>query len=131
MALLMLRQLLNPARYDVEIIAAGTLASEIAAAVAKKKPALVCIAAVAPGEMAQLRYLCKRLRALSADVKIVAGHWGYSAEIDAIRESLLAAGADQVSGSLCQTRDLITNLRPFLSAVEATMQKPTETRALP
>lgn len=114
-ALLMLRQLLNPSRYEVEMISSGTLASEIAALVAKKKPPLVCIAAVAPGGLAQLRYLCKRLRALSSDIKIVVGRWGYPGGIDALRESLIAAGADQVGGSLCRTRDQITNLRPFIS----------------
>lgn len=97
------------------MISSGTLASEIAALVAKKNPPLVCIAAVAPGGLAQLRYLCKRLRALSSDIKIVVGRWGNPGGIDAIRESLIAAGADQVGGSLCRTRDQITNLRPFMS----------------
>jgi predicted PurR-regulated permease PerM len=114
-ALLMLRQLLNPARYEIEILASGGLASEVAAVVAEKSPPLVLIAAVAPGGLAQVRHICKRLRALSQDVKIVVGWWGAGANSDGVRESLKAAGADQVGGSLCQTRDQITNLRPFIS----------------
>jgi hypothetical protein len=114
-ALLMLRQLLNPARYEIEILASGGLASEVAAVVAEKSPPLVLIAAVAPGGLAQVRHICKRLRVLSQDVKIVVGWWGAGANSDGVRESLKAAGADQVGGSVCQTRDQITNLRPFIS----------------
>jgi hypothetical protein len=128
-ALLMLRQLLNPLRYQVETISSGTLTSEIAAVVAEKNPALVCIAAVAPGGLTQVRYICKRLRALSADVKIVAGRWGYTGEIGSIRESLIAAGADQVGGTLWQTRDQISNLRPFISHIEASAQSSAPRRA--
>ncbi|MGH7927304.1 MAG: hypothetical protein ACREQV_05880, partial [Candidatus Binatia bacterium] len=121
-ALLMLRQLLNPARYEFAIISAGTLASEIAAIVAEKNPPLVCIAALSPGGLAQVRYLCKRLRAVSSDIKIVIGRWGLSGDTDSIRESLVAAGADQIGRSLCQTRDQITNLRPFISPAEGSAQ---------
>ncbi len=113
-ALMMLWQLLNPSRYEGEIISSATLASEVAALIVQKNPPLVCIAAVAPAGVAQLRYLCKRLRALSSDIKIVAGRWGYPGGLDVSRESLIAAGADQVGGSLCQTRDQITNLRAFI-----------------
>jgi predicted PurR-regulated permease PerM len=112
-ALLMLRQLLNPSRYELEIMPAGTLASEIAALVAEKKPPLVCIAAVSPGGFDQLRYLCKRLRAVSAEFKIVVACWG-AEDIDALRESLMLAGADQVGSTLRQTRDQIASLRPLI-----------------
>jgi predicted PurR-regulated permease PerM len=115
-ALLMLRELLNPARYEVVIISAGALASEIAAIVAKRNPPMVCIAALSPGGLPQIRYLCKRLRALSGDIKIVIGRWGVAADKDSIRESLVAAGADQIGHSLGQTRDQIANLRPFISS---------------
>jgi predicted PurR-regulated permease PerM len=121
-ALVMLQQLLDPWRYEVEIIPSGRLASEISAVVAEKTPSLVCVAAVAPGGVAQLRYLCKRMRMLSADIKIVAGYWGNPGDIEGIRESLIGAGADQVGGSLRATRDQITNLRPFIAQIKASAQ---------
>jgi hypothetical protein len=122
-ALIMLRQLLNPLRYHIEIMPAGTLTSEVAAEIVEKAPALVCIVAVSPGGIAQLRYICKRVRALSSDLKIVVGYWSGGEEIDGIRESLIAAGADQIGGSLCQTRDQITNLWPLISSsAPATLQ---------
>jgi CheY-like chemotaxis protein len=121
-ALLMLQQLLNPERYEVEILASGGLASEVAAVVAEKTPHLVLIAAVAPGGLAQLRHICKRLRALSQGVKIVVGWWGPAANSSGVRESLKAAGADQVGGSVCQTRNQITNMRPFISQTQTIAQ---------
>jgi hypothetical protein len=48
-------------------------------------------------------------------VKIVVGRWGEAVEPADVRESLIAAGADQVGASLRQTRDQITNLRPFIA----------------
>jgi CheY-like chemotaxis protein len=121
-ALLMLQQLLNPERYEVEILASGGLASEVAAVVAEKTPHLVLIAAVAPGGLAQLRHICKRLRALSQGVKIVVGWWGPAANSSGVRESLKAVGADQVGGSVCQTRNQITNMRPFISQTQTIAQ---------
>ena len=129
-ALSMLRELLNPQIYEIEIISTGVLASEIAAAVVQKNPSLVCISAVAPGGLAQARYLCKRLRALSSEMKIVVGRWAFAGDIDRIRESLTAAGADQVGRSLCQTRDQITNLRPFIAYADAATQPETRPHAV-
>lgn len=124
-ALLMLRQLLNDSPYDVEVIASGTLTSEIAALITEKKPSLVCVASVSPGGLSQLRYICKRVRSLAPQIKIVLTRLGGATEIEADRESLLAAGADQVAGTLCQTRDQITNLRPLLSHTRANVESNT------
>ena len=114
-ALLMFRQLLESSPYDVEVLSASVLASEIITAVAEKNPPLVCIAALPPGGLAQVRYLCKRLRARSPGLKIVVGRWSLAEVLDENRDSLLPAGADQVGSSLQQTRDQLINLHPFLS----------------
>jgi hypothetical protein len=114
-ALLMFRQLLDSTPYDVEVLSASILASEMTAAVAEKKPPLVCISALRPGGLVQARYLCKRLRALSPSVKIVVGRWSGAGELDDSGNSLLSAGADQVGSSLQQTRDQLLKLRPFIS----------------
>jgi predicted PurR-regulated permease PerM len=121
-ALLMFQQLLNPARYEIEILASGGLAAEVAVMVAEKTPPLVLIGAVAPGGLSQVRHICKRLRGLSRDVKIVVGWWQPAANSRGFRESLKAIGADQVGGSLSQTRDQITNMRPFISQTQTDAQ---------
>lgn len=120
--LLMLRQLLDPTRYQVEIIPAGALASEITVSASEKNAPLICIAALAPGGVAQARYLCKRLRALFPEVKIVVGRWAFSGALD--ETSLLSAGADQIGISLLQTRDQITNLRQLISDSETPPASP-------
>jgi predicted PurR-regulated permease PerM len=114
-ALLMFRQLIDPTRYNVEVLSASNLVSEMTAVVAEKKPVLACIAALPPGGLLQACYLCKRLRALVPRIKIVVGRWSSAGDLDEGQNSLLAAGADQVGNSLQQTRDQLLNLRPFLS----------------
>jgi hypothetical protein len=48
-ALLIFRQLIDPTRYNVEVLSAGILVSEMTATLAEKKPPLVCISALPPG----------------------------------------------------------------------------------
>jgi hypothetical protein len=109
-ASMMLRQALNPQRYEIEIMPEEKLTSEVIDATAEKNPALVCIAALAPGGLAQTRYLCKRLRGRFPDLKIVVGRWGVRGETEELRRSLLSGGADRVATSLLQARDDIMSL---------------------
>jgi predicted PurR-regulated permease PerM len=111
----MLRQVLDAARYDVEIISARALASEMIAVVAERDAPLVCVSVLPPGGLAKARYLCKRLRALFPSIKIVVNQWVSSEELDGTPGSLVSAGADQVGTTLLQTRDQIMNLRQLIS----------------
>jgi len=110
LALLMLRHLLRSTRYEIEVFGEEKLASEVVAEASGKPSGLLCIGAVAPGGLAHARYLCKRLRTQFPDLKIVVGLWGFKGELAESRESLVAAGADQVGITLLQTRDQIGNL---------------------
>jgi predicted PurR-regulated permease PerM len=76
LALEMLQQVLDPARWDLELIAPETLTAELLDLVGQRKPALVCIAAIPPGGLAHTRYLCKRLRSRFPDLRILVGRWG-------------------------------------------------------
>jgi predicted PurR-regulated permease PerM len=103
LALEMLQQLLDPARWRVELIAPGTLTAELLDQVTERKPALVCIAATPPGGLAHTRYLCKRLRTRFPDLRILVGRWGLgngAGTPDLPRE----AGADRVALTLQETR---------------------------
>ncbi len=105
LALQMFRRVLEasgPCR--VEVLSSQVLAAEVHARVRDERPALVCIAALPPGGLAQTRHLCKRLRAASADVKIVVGRWGDKDLADAVRQRLTQAGADQIGVTLQETR---------------------------
>jgi hypothetical protein len=59
----MLAQLLDPARWEVEVVPVTLLAGELLSFIEEKRPAALCIGSLPPGGLAHTRYLCKRLRA--------------------------------------------------------------------
>jgi hypothetical protein len=109
-ALEMVRSLLDPARYRMEVGRAGMLVAEVVAGIAQDGPALVCIGAVAPGGLSQARHLSKRLRAQCPELKILVGRWGLHDEMDADREQLLSAGADHVETTVLDTQRALAQL---------------------
>ena len=106
----MVRHLLDPARYRIEMSGSGMLTAEVVAQVGADRPTLVCIGAVAPGGLSQARHLCKRLRSQHPELKIVVGRWGLHDEKDTDREHLLAAGADYVETTVLDTQRALTQV---------------------
>jgi predicted PurR-regulated permease PerM len=106
-ALLMLQQLLDPTRYEMEICTAGKRLSEILQEVERKTPALFCVGFIPPGGLSASRHLSKLLRARLPELTIVVGHWGLHEKVHNDREALLAAGATHVAATLIETRDQI------------------------
>ena len=104
MALEMVRHLLDPARYRIEVSGTGMLTAELVAWVDLHRPALLCIGAVAPGGLSQARHACKRLRSQFPELKIVVGRWGLHDEKNADRQHLLAAGTDHVETTALDTQ---------------------------
>jgi predicted PurR-regulated permease PerM len=104
LALEMVGQLLDPARYRMEVSRPGMLVSEVLAGVDRHRPVILCIGAVAPGGLSQARHLCKRLRSQCPELEIVVGRWGLHDEKDADRQHLLAAGADHVETTVLDTQ---------------------------
>jgi hypothetical protein len=94
----------------MEVSGTGMLTAEVVAWVELHRPALLCIGAVAPGGLSQVRHLCKRLRSQCPELKIVVGRWGLHDEKDADREQLLAAGADYVETTVLDTRRALTQV---------------------
>jgi predicted PurR-regulated permease PerM len=115
-ALLMLRQLLVSKNCSVEVLSSAALAAEVIAQVREENPALVCIGAVAPDELVQVRYLSKRLSASFPDLRLVIGRWGLR-ELDENGGSL-TDDLGEIGSTLLQTRDHITNLRQLISDVD-------------
>jgi predicted PurR-regulated permease PerM len=115
LALEMLRQLLDPAKWVVEVTAVDTMTADLVAQVADQGPALVCIGALPPGGLAHTRYLCKKLRARFPEVKIVVGRWGLTGGVEANREQLQDAGADLIATTLLETRSQLSSLLPILT----------------
>ncbi len=114
-ALEMLRNLLDPARWSLELVAPDTLTAELLELIEEKKPALVCIAATPPGGLAHTRYLCKRLRAKHPELRILVCRWGPRASATSSPGQLEEAGADSISTSLLETRQQLASLLPVLT----------------
>ncbi len=121
LALVMFRQLLDPARFQMQLVSAEILSSEVVALVDTARPDVICVSVLPTGGLAQARYLCQRLRARSADVKILVGRWGASATGGENWDVLLSAGVDHVSGSLLEMRDQLSRI--------AALAPPTRTAA--
>jgi predicted PurR-regulated permease PerM len=115
LALLMLQQLLDPARYRMAIVSAGMLTGEVLSVVEQQHVRLICVAALPPGALAPVRYLCKRLRTRFPECRIVVGHWGAGAESNSSRVGLREAGADEVGTSLRETHNQVSQLSQLVS----------------
>jgi predicted PurR-regulated permease PerM len=115
LALEMLRQLLAPERYDLELTEVDMLAGELVEHVAQRRPAIICIASLPPGGLAHSRYLCKRLRSRFREVKIIVGRWGEKGHSDKNAKLLQEVGASQVTTTLLETRDRIAALAPVVA----------------
>jgi hypothetical protein len=118
LALEMLGQLLDPARWDLEIAGSEVLTAELLDQAADRRPAVICVAALPPGGLAHTRYLCKRLRQRLPDVKIVVGRWGLRGNVEQNVEQLREAGADQVDTTLLETRAHLNAWLPVLAGLE-------------
>jgi predicted PurR-regulated permease PerM len=114
-ALEVLRGLLNPLTWDLEVLAPEILASELSEIVARQQPRLVCIASIPPGGLARTRYLCKRLRARFPSQRIIVCRWGARAPADGRSEDLEDAGVDAVTVSLSETLRQLNSLFPVLA----------------
>ncbi len=116
LALQMFRRLLDDTRYDVEVMSEAVLTSEVVALVGEKGPAMIVIATLSPNGLGQARYLCKRLRARFANLKIAVGRWGMGNEDT---QSILLAGADRVGTAMIETREQMIQLCKISSHSEA------------
>jgi predicted PurR-regulated permease PerM len=118
LALEMVRQLLDPAKWEMEVAAVETLTADLVAQVAAQTPALVCIGALPPGGLAHARYLCKKLRSRFPEVKIIVGRWGLTGNVEANREQLQDAGADLTATTMLETRSQLNSLLPILTQAQ-------------
>ena len=122
LALAMLGQMLRLAGYALELVSAQKLSAEVVGHIEQSSLAVVCIGSLPPGGLAQARYLCKRIRQQSPNVKIVVGRWGDHDNIERTERRLRDAGADFVATTLQASRDQIVPLLQVaknVAAVEA------------
>lgn len=114
MSLEMLRQLLDPLVWNFGAAVAATLTSELVNRITADPPAIVCIASVPPSGMAHARYICKRLRDASPEMLIIVGRWGVHRNAKVERDRLMLAGANFVTTTLLETRQLLQSRLPLM-----------------
>jgi hypothetical protein len=118
LALELFGRLLDGTKCRLEVLSTKTLSAELVSRVEQERAAVVCIASLPPRGINQVRYLCKRLRAYSEDLKILVGYWGARDNLEAIRERLKPTGADHVGFNLRETREQLRPLLPVLASTE-------------
>ncbi len=126
LALEMLRRLLDPEKWDLEIAPQEMLSSELVEEADRTRPGVLCLASLPSGGLARTRYLCKRLRNRLPEMRIIVGRWGLKAGIEANAEQLREAGVDEVDVTLLATRTRLTAWFGFLSHVAPAEPEPAQ-----
>jgi predicted PurR-regulated permease PerM len=110
LALLMLRHLGRAEGQEVRLTGSGDLSSGMISLVQQEHPVLVFVATVAPGGLAQARYLCQRLHSQFPTLRVVVGRWGHRRDPKKSRKLLLSAGADHFVTTLREACSQLTRL---------------------
>jgi predicted PurR-regulated permease PerM len=114
-ALEMLQNLLDPLRWNLEVLSPDTLTAEFLEQVNEQRPALVCLVATPPGGLAHTRYLCKRLRARFPELRILVCRWAHGSTDPTSLGHVREAGADVIASTLLETRHQLASLLPVLA----------------
>jgi len=116
LALELLRRLLDPALWNVNVVAPEALLEDILEDCGESMPSLVCVGALPPGGLVNTRYLCTRLLNRCADLPIVVGRWGLNEGAEASLVQLRSGGASLAATTLAETCRQLAYRRPQLLA---------------
>ena len=101
---LMLSQLLEFEGISARLVAVSTLAGEMLQEMDTLTPRSVCVCAMPPAATSHARYVCKRILARFADMKVVVGIWN-SPDLDRARERIRTSGTERVVGTFANAID--------------------------
>ncbi len=110
-AALMLEQLLNKRGISASVLSCVGLLAECVQQVEKRKPRVVCVAAVPPFGYVHARYLCRRLWVRFPDLKIVAAILT-EGDVNEIKKRQPPVQAHEIGASLTQALAAILSLLP-------------------
>jgi predicted PurR-regulated permease PerM len=103
----MLAQLLERAGHGVLSLPVGSPFEEILTNLLPEPQDVVCISALPPFAFAQARTLCQRIRIHLPQIRILAGIWGFSGDLDKAKERFGSTRPDRVVASLAQAVEQI------------------------
>ena len=95
---------------SVRGVSTRTLPVQVEEQIAQENPAVVFVAVLPPGGLAQARHLCRRLRRRFPALPVVVGYFGKAREFDRLLVRLRRSGASYVTTSLAQTRSQVRAL---------------------
>lgn len=116
-AALMLEQLLRKRSISAKVLSCAGLLGECVQEVDKRKPRVVCIAAVPPFGYVHARYLCRRLRERFPELKVVAAILTET-DVNEVKKRQPPVAADEIGSSLAQAIAAIISLLPTTKAPE-------------
>jgi hypothetical protein len=122
-ALHLFRQLLDPHKFQFDIVSAKRLVSEVLELVEQQCPAVVCIAALPTGGLTHTRHLCKRLKSRFPQQKILVCRWGAGPAPDH-RDQWAKVGADYLATTLAESMQQLDELAQFLRPAQGDRSMP-------
>ncbi len=99
---LMLVQLLEFQGLSARVVASGEMLEEMETLT----PRSVCVCAMPPAATSHARYVCKRVLARFADMKVVVGIWN-APDLDRARERIRTSGTEQVVATFGNAIELL------------------------
>ncbi len=105
----MLAQLLERAGHGVLSLPVGSPVEEVLTNLLPEPQDVVCISAVPPFAFAQARTLCQRIRIHLPQIRILAGIWGFSGDLEKAKERFGSTRPDRVVASLAQALEQISD----------------------
>ena len=96
---LMLVQLLKFEGISGRVVSARTLMGEVLEEMETLTPTAICVCAMPPAATSHARYVCKRVLARFADMKVVVGIWN-SPDLDRAQERIRTCGTQHVAATL-------------------------------
>jgi predicted PurR-regulated permease PerM len=116
-ALNMLAQVVPP-HVKVEVIPRTVLAGELLTSFETATPEVVCISALGPGGVGQIRYLSKRVRQKFPQLPVIVGRWAFQGDAAKMIANTKERGATHVVTQLQQALEVIAKLQPGAASPE-------------
>ncbi len=114
----MLAMQLKHEGYQVRNASARMLTGELVEWVRQQDANIVCVSAVSPTSVNQVRYLCLKLRAGFPDLKIIVGMWGAVGNAAGNLMTLRESGANEIFTSITEAALWVKNHARLTMVVE-------------
>jgi len=114
----MLAMQLKHQGYEARNASAKMVTGELVAWVREENANIVCVSAVSPTSVNQVRYLCLKLRAAFPDLRIIVGMWGAVGNTAADFRTLRDAGANEAVTSISEAAVWVIDHAPLSMVVE-------------